>query len=170
MNNTLGWLDSNIEKLIASLLLAAIVSLIFINVTLRYIFNSSLSWGEEATLWVFVWFVWVAISLAFKDWSHVRITLLEGFFSKKNNLIINMISSLIVLFFLVFLSMECIKLMQLPFVASQQSVVLGLPIPLLYASAPFGGLLSAYRVCQHIYKLLVELNLMNLMNSREFEK
>ena len=49
------WIDQNIEKVLASTLLAAIVLLIFSNVFMRYIMNASLSWGEELTLWLFVW-------------------------------------------------------------------------------------------------------------------
>lgn len=52
------------------------------------------------------------------------------------------------------LTVECIKLIMLPFVASQTSVVLGLPIPILYASAPVGAGLSAIRVIQHLIRTL----------------
>ena len=54
----LKWLDANIERMLTAVLLAAIVALITGNVFMRYVLNSSLSWGEELTLWLFVWFVW----------------------------------------------------------------------------------------------------------------
>ncbi len=57
----LRWLDRNFERYIVGLLLAAIVLLISANVFMRYILNASLSWGEELTLWLFVWFVWIAV-------------------------------------------------------------------------------------------------------------
>ena len=73
---TLKWLNHNLEKVLASILLAAIVLLIFGNVFMRYIMNASLSWGEELTLWLFVWFVWLAVSYAFHSREHVRITII----------------------------------------------------------------------------------------------
>lgn len=59
-----------------------------------------------------------------------------------------------VLGFLAVLTYECVKLILMPFVASQTSVVLGLPIPILYASAPVGASLSALRVIQHLIRTL----------------
>ena len=148
--SALKWLDRNAEKTLASLLLAAIVLLISGNVFMRYIMNASLSWGEELTLWMFVWFVWIGVSYAFQSSDHVRITVFRDLLSERTRLIADCIIALLVLGFLVVLTNECVKLIRMPFVASQTSVVLGLPIPLLYASAPVGAGLSAIRVIQHL--------------------
>ncbi len=150
----LKWLDQNIEKMLASILLAAIVLLIFVNVIMRYVLNASLSWGEELTLWFFVWFVWLAVSYAFQNREHVRITVLRDLFSERVRLYADIVIDLLVLAFLVMLTIECVKLIMLPFVASQNSVVLGLPIPILYASAPVGATLSSIRVVQNLIKTM----------------
>lgn len=151
---TLKWLNHNLEKVLASILLAAIVLLIFGNVFMRYIMNASLSWGEELTLWLFVWFVWLAVSYAFHSREHVRITFIRDCLAERARLFLDMVIDLLVLAFLVTLTIECIKLIMLPFVASQNSVVLGLPIPILYASAPVGAALSSFRVVQNLTKTL----------------
>ena len=148
------WIDSNAEKVLASTLLAAIVLLIFGNVFMRYVMNASLSWGEELTLWLFVWFVWLGVSYAFHTGDHVRITVLRDVLSERARLFADVVIALLVLVFLVVLTIECIKLIRQPFVASQTSVVLGLPIPILYASAPVGAGLSAIRVVQHLIRTL----------------
>lgn len=148
------WIDSNAEKVLASTLLAAIVLLIFGNVFMRYVMNASLSWGEELTLWLFVWFVWLGVSYAFHTGDHVRITVLRDVLNERARLFADVVIALLVLVFLVVLTIECIKLIQQPFVASQTSVVLGLPIPVLYASAPVGAGLSAIRVVQHLIRTL----------------
>ncbi len=150
----LRWIDQNAEKVLASTLLAAIVLLIFGNVFMRYIMNASLSWGEELTLWLFVWFVWLGVSYAFHTGDHVRITVLRDMLSARVRLFADVIIALLVLGFLAVLTIECIKLIKMPFVASQTSVVLGLPIPILYASAPVGAGLSAIRVVQHLIRTL----------------
>ena len=148
------WVNKNAEKTLASILLAAIVLLIFGNVFMRYIMNASLSWGEELTLWLFVWFVWLGVSYAFHTGDHVRITVLRDVLSARAQLFADVIIALLVLGFLVMLTIECVKLIMMPFVASQNSVVLGLPIPILYASAPVGAGLSAIRVVQHLFRTL----------------
>ena len=133
--SVIKWIDMNAEKVLASALLAAIVLLIFGNVFMRYILNASLSWGEELTLWLFVWFVWLGVSYAFHTGDHVRITVLRDVLSERARLYADVVIALLVLGFLIVLTIECIKLIRQPFVASQTSVVLGLPIPILYASA-----------------------------------
>lgn len=150
----LKWLDANLERALAGFLLASIVVLISVNVFLRYVMNASLSWGEELTLWIFVWFVWIAVSLAFQRREHIRITVLTDLIGPTGSKAIEILVSILILAFLITLSVECIKLMLKPFVASQTSVVLGLPIPILYASAPFGAALSGFRVTQHLIKTL----------------
>ncbi len=148
------WLDANLERALAGTLLAAIVALITVNVFLRYVLNASLSWGEELTLWFFVWFVWISVSLAFQRREHIRITVLTDLLGPRGHKTFEVLVSLLILAFLVTLSVECLKLMLEPFVASQKSVVLGLPIPVLYASAPFGAALSGFRVVQHLIKTI----------------
>lgn len=150
----LKWVDRNAEKALASMLLAMIVLLIFGNVFMRYIMNASLSWGEELTLWLFVWFVWLGVSYAFHTGDHVRITVLRDVLNERSRLYADVVIAVLVLGFLVVLTVECVKLIMMPFVASQTSVVLGLPIPILYASAPVGAGMSAIRVVQHLVRTL----------------
>ena len=152
--SVIKWIDENAEKALTSALLGAIVLLIFGNVFMRYIMNASLSWGEELTLWLFVWFVWLGVSYAFHTGDHVRITVLRDVLSERARLFADVIIALLVLGFLVVLTIECVKLIRMPFVASQKSVVLGLPIPILYASAPVGACLSSIRVIQHLIRTL----------------
>jgi TRAP-type C4-dicarboxylate transport system permease small subunit len=152
--SVIKWLDLNAEKTLASILLAAIVLLIFGNVFMRYVMNASLSWGEELTLWLFVWFVWLGVSYAFHTGDHVRITALRDVLNERARLFVDAVIALLVLGFLLVLTFECIKLIMMPFVVNQTSVVLGLPIPILYASAPVGAGLAAIRVIQHLLRTL----------------
>ena len=150
----LKWLNENLERTLVAILLAAIVLLIAGNVVMRYIFNASLSWGEELTLWFFVWFIWLAVSQAFHKREHIRITVFRDLLPEKARRVVNIVVDLLVLAFFAVLIVECLKLINQPFVASQNSVVLGLPIPILYASAPVGATLSSFRIIQHLVREL----------------
>ena len=150
----LKWLNANLERFLIATLLAGIVLLIFGNVFMRYIMNASLSWGEELTLWLFVWFVWLAVSYAFQQYEHVRITVIRDLWGARGQRVLDIVVDLLILAFFAVLIFECVKLILLPFVASQTSVVLGIPIPILYASAPVGAALASFRVLQHLIKTL----------------
>nr|WP_321460890.1 TRAP transporter small permease [uncultured Cohaesibacter sp.] len=145
-----SWLNANLERLLAALLLAWMVLLIAGNVFMRYVLNASLSWGEELTLWTFVWFIWLSVSFAFHTRDHIRITFLRELLPARGAIYIDMLVDMLVLGFFIFLTIECVKLISAPFVASQSSVVLGLPIPILYSSAPVGAMLSSIRILQHL--------------------
>ncbi|QDG75400.1 TRAP transporter small permease [Labrenzia sp. PHM005] len=152
----LRWMDANAERYLAAALLAFIVLLISFNVVMRYVFNASLSWGEELTLWTFVWFIWIAVSYGFHKREHIRITVLKDQLPDRVQLMLDMLVDVLILMFLTLLTYECLKLIQLPYVAKQKSVVLGLPIPILYASAPVGAALSSIRVVQHLLSTVSE--------------
>ncbi len=165
--SAIQWLDRNFEGALAGFLLAAIVLLISANVFMRYVLDASLSWGEELTLWIFVWFVWLAASYAFRRRKHVRITVLRDFLSKRGQLWLDIVADILIVAFLAVLVFECLKLINLPFVASQKSVVLGLPIPILYASAPIGAALSIFRVLQHLLETFRDLDGNNNLGSAQ---
>jgi len=57
----------DIEETFIAILLAAMVIITFINVVLRYGFNSGLIWGLELVTYLFAWLVLFGISYAVKN-------------------------------------------------------------------------------------------------------
>ena len=148
--HVLHWLDEHLEASLAAVLLAAVVTLISCGVFMRYVVGESLSWGEELTLWIFVWFVWLATSYAFKKRKHVKIIVFKHFLPARGRAALDIACDILIIGFLGVLVYECVNLINMPFVAQQHSVVLGMPIPILYTSAPFGATLSIIRVVQNL--------------------
>ena len=144
------WLDEYLEAGLAGLLLAVIVALISVQVFMRYVMQHSLSWSEELTLWIFVWFIWLATSYAFKRRQHVKVALFHQMLSPRGQLYLNILTQVLIMGFMAVLIYQCITLMNMPFVARQHSVVLGMPIQYFYASAPVGAALSLLRLIQNL--------------------
>lgn len=151
----LSWLDENLEAAFAAALLASIVFFIIAQIFMRYVVGNSLSWTEETILWAFVWFIWIGISYAFKERRHVKVTVFVDFLPDKIKMALEVLIDLLIILFFVILIWQSYKLITLPYVLSQKSVVLNLPISLLYASAPIGALLSVYRVSQNVHRNLL---------------
>jgi C4-dicarboxylate transporter DctQ subunit len=63
----------NIEESIIAVLLGLMTIVTFINVVMRYGFNSQLIWGLELTLILFAWLVLFGISYGFKVVSHLGV-------------------------------------------------------------------------------------------------
>ncbi len=150
MRDSISWLNRHLESALGSILLAAIVVFISLQVIMRYVVGSALSWSEELTLWTFIWFIWIGISYAFKERRHVKVSFFLDFLPTALKLWVEHLLDAVIILFLLSLAYQSYKLMTLPYVASQTSVVLGLPIPWLYASAPIGSLLSVFRLSQNL--------------------
>ena len=55
--------------------ISSMVILVFLNVILRYIFNSGIPIGDEIARYFFIWSVFVGVVLAYRDKEHVGVTL-----------------------------------------------------------------------------------------------
>jgi C4-dicarboxylate transporter DctQ subunit len=66
------WLE-RIEEGFIALLLAAMTLLTFVQVVLRYVFNSGLVWALEATTYLFAWMVLVGASYVLRVGGHIGV-------------------------------------------------------------------------------------------------
>ena len=65
---------NNIESYICRALLATFVCLLFAQIVSREAFGYSISWIEELSVYMFVWFVYFGASYAAKMGAHNRVT------------------------------------------------------------------------------------------------
>jgi len=158
MKKIINWLNDYFEATLGGMLLATIVVLISMQVVMRYVFGNALSWSEELTLWTFIWFIWIGIAYAFKERMHVKVTFFQNILPEKVIVNLEVIIDLVIILFLLTITYYSYELITKPYVISQKSVVLSLPIPLLYASAPVGALLSTFRISQNLIKKFKQTN------------
>ena len=64
---------NKVEEGIISLLLVAMTLLVFLEVVLRFIFNTGLLWAQELTLLLSAWFVLFGISYGLKVGAHIGV-------------------------------------------------------------------------------------------------
>ena len=76
---------------------AAMVSIIFFQVIMRYVFNNSLSWSEELGKFIFVWISWLGISIGQRRNEHIKITLFTDKLSDTGQKICEIVADLILL-------------------------------------------------------------------------
>lgn len=151
------WLNERFEECLAVILLALIVIFVCANVVARYLLNASLPWGEELVGWIFIWFIWVAVSYVFRLDKHIEITFLRDMLPAAAQRYLLLLVQLAVVGFLVTISIYSIDLMLSPMVRNQVSVVLQMPIPIYYAAAPAGAILSSFRILQNCWSSYKEL-------------
>ena len=60
-----------LEKIVLFSGFAFVIFIVFLQVILRYVFHSSLTWVEELTRYLFVWLTWIAAARAVRDDKHI---------------------------------------------------------------------------------------------------
>ena len=70
MKNIANKLFNGIQILLG-LMLAIMIALVFLNVILRFFFNSGLVWSEELSRYVFVYVVYLGAIVAMKEYGVV---------------------------------------------------------------------------------------------------
>ena len=139
-----------LEAWLIALLLGNMVLLIAVQVVMRYVFSNSLSWSEELVRWCFVWFIWIGVSYGFKQRKHVAVTALVNVLPAKIQAWLNIVVTAVILWFMVKLFLLGWEQITSQIISRQSSIALYWPMSevrvgmrWLYASLPFGALLSA---------------------------
>lgn len=92
-------LDSRLEEILGSVLLAFMVSIAFINVIVRYCSSFSFAWTEELTINFFVWVVMLGTARVFREGGHLGMTLLYDALPRGGRRLCHILSVLICLAF-----------------------------------------------------------------------
>lgn len=79
-------------------ILAAMSILVFVNVVLRYGFNSSISVTEEVSRYMFVWLAFLGAVLAFSENQHVSVTVLTDKLSPVGRSLLRLVTDAAMLF------------------------------------------------------------------------
>ncbi len=146
----------NFESYICQILLSIFITLLFIQILCREIFNYSLSWEEELARFAFIWFVFFGASYAARLSAHNRVTFQFRWFSKTTaNYIEAFADAIWVLFNLVIIyksSMLIISMFEYQYI----SPTLGWSMAYVYMIFPLAFTAMTIRIIQVNYLKLVK--------------
>lgn len=126
--------------------------LAFAQVISRYVFNSSLSWSEEALRYFFVWAFFLAAAACTKEKLHVGLDLLIDAFNPKVKKMVLTVIDILLIGFLMFLAYYGSL-----FAADnmgQLSAALQIPLGAVNAAIPVGSALMILYSVRNIYNRL----------------
>jgi C4-dicarboxylate transporter, DctQ subunit len=118
-------------------------------VVMRYVFNSSLSWSEEAIRYLFICVFFVAASMGMRTDEHVSIDVLTARLPRGLQRILYLATRGLVAFLLVVLIVVGIQYCRIT--VDSYSPAMEIPFALVYASIPLG---SALMLVALVYRLL----------------
>ncbi|GEO87445.1 MULTISPECIES: TRAP transporter small permease [Alphaproteobacteria] len=77
--------------------LAAMAVMVFVNVVLRYGFNSGLNISDELSRYFFVWLTFIGAVVTFREHSHVGVETLVMLFGRKGRILCMILSNIIII-------------------------------------------------------------------------
>ncbi|TCS79391.1 TRAP transporter small permease [Tepidibacillus fermentans] len=128
---------NGILNAIIVLVLSIMVILVFLNVVLRYGFDSGLTWSEEIARFAFVWVVFLGAVVALKDKSHLGVDLLTAKLPLFIQKILYVISNLLIVVVLGLFIDGLLKMMELNKLVKGPAT--GIPINILYWAGLFAA-------------------------------
>jgi len=143
-----------INRAIAMFGITAGVTLAFANVVARYIFDYSLTWAAELTVYFFLWGMFFGAAYCFKIDGHISIGLLVENISKKWAKVLMLITRLVTFSYLSIVAYYGYQYLLFVIELDEMSIDLEIPMWIPYLVIPVSFAFGAYRVGEHIMKLI----------------
>lgn len=99
----LGRIVNELEETAIAILLGLMTIITFINVVLRYGFNTGIIWGLEATSFLFAWLVLFGVSYAVKVTAHLGVDAVVNLFASPGRRILAILAGLVCVLYAVML-------------------------------------------------------------------
>ncbi len=150
------WLDANLEKVVIVVITSLMIAMLTMQVVSRYMFNRSISWGEELSIFGMVWLAYFGASYAVRQRRHIRITILTDAISLKARKIVEIICNFFFLAFDLFLVYGTWNMTVLSYQTNQIAAASGMPRWIAIAGMPLAFALLAVRLVQDTLALFRE--------------
>lgn len=154
MRNSLAFLDSHMEEILGSILLAAMAVISFLNVVVRYCTSFSFAWSEEMTVNFFVWVTMLGTACAFREGCHLAMNIVYEALPKRGRLCAFIFDVLICLIF--FGALFWTGCLEVTDEIELKSVTESMEIPVWWytMATPLFSLLIIYRMLQRCRAVL----------------
>lgn len=147
----LCFLERYFERILLTMALFTMASVLFAQVIMRYFLRAPFSWSEELTRYVLVWTAIVGVSLAVRERKNISVDFLPLVMGERSVRVFAIIAHLFVLIFSYIMISASIPLIQRLAAIGQTSPALGIPMWIVYAAIPVGFGMTFLRTLQALY-------------------
>jgi len=114
-------------------------------------FGSSLTWSEELARYIFIWQIWLGMSIGLKDNKHIQVEMLYQFVKGRPARILKIIVTLLCITMCAALFYFGCKYTQNTMNRNAVSAALRLPMWIVYLALPFSSLVTGLRYLCQLY-------------------
>lgn len=151
----MGWTNKileNLEEYIAVISLLVTSLLVFMQVVLRYGFNSSLIWVEEAARYIIIWFIFIGSSIAVREKAHATVDAVVTFLPPLFKTIFSILANLAGIVFCIIVVWSGFEMVSGVIKYGNITPAMGIPMAIPYLAVPVGGCLMLIRFIQLLVK------------------
>ena len=145
----------NLERNLSWILLLTLTLMLLAQVIARYIFFTSISWIEEFSRIVFIWFIYLSISWIIIQGRHIRVTALDYILPPSWRWSFALLADLIWLAFNVLMAWFGFLFVRSEIEVHSETAILQIPDAVVHAIIPIGFALMAVRLTQHMVRVYV---------------
>lgn len=145
------WLDKNLEESILVILLINMILIMGLQITMRYIFQSSLTWSEELVRFMFIWSTFISVPYCIKHGRSIKIVTFRENFSKRVKRLLLIVDKIFLLVLFSILTYYAVDVVRMTGLSGQSSTALGLPMGVVQISTVIGFGLSCFRIIQKLF-------------------
>lgn len=140
------------EKYFITYLMLIMSTVIFIQIIMRYVFNSSLSWSEELAAYIMMYMTWVGASYGVKLNMHLRVTVIVDLLKGKLRDIAYIIIDVVWMIFSAYMVVMGVRVVKMSYAGYRVSPALEIPMFLIYSSVVIGCILMFLSLISSIHK------------------
>jgi len=144
-------LSSRLELVLANTSLAALVLVLAAQIFFRYVLQIGLSWSEEISRFLFIWFVYISASLAAHRGSHIRVTLFARLLPVPDRYLF-LLADAIWVVFNAFVVIAGLLLVQRTLAYPVYSTSLFIPLAYIYLIIPLAHALMILRILERQWR------------------
>jgi TRAP-type C4-dicarboxylate transport system permease small subunit len=145
-------MPKNLERNISNLCLALLVIVLALQVFYRYVLQIGLSWSEEVSRFLFIWFAYVSASYAVQMGTHIRVGFIVDLLPKKIARAVKVLSDLLWIGFNLTVVVSGLLLIHSMIKFPVYSTSLVLPLALVYVVIPLAHTLMIIRIVQALWR------------------
>lgn len=138
----------NFEKNVANISLATLVLVLLLQVFFRYVLKIGISWSEEVSRFLFIWFVYISASYAVQVGTHIRVSLVVDFMPASLQRPMQIISDFLWIGFNAIVIVSGVQLITGMIEYPVYSTSLLVPMAVIYIIIPLSHALMIVRILQ----------------------
>lgn len=153
--NIISKIIGHINQKIAAIGISAGVAVAFTNVIARYVFDASLVWATELTIFLFLWSAFFGAAYCFKQDAHIAVTIILDLVPGRVAKAMLLVSHIITFIFLCAVSYYGYQYLLLVIDLDERSIDLwNMPMWIIYLVIPVSFAFAAYRVVERIHAII----------------